>query len=146
MDTPQSQQSVEDYVASLDERTAQDTWTLIELMRRISGQAPKLWNTRTLGFGTYHHKYDSGREGDAHVLGFYPRKDKITIYLMDGTARYSELLAKLGRHSLTGYCIYIKNLSDIELPVLEYILRKSYGHIQSLDGHISQILWKPEKE
>jgi hypothetical protein len=101
-----------------------------------------MWSAGTIGFDAYHYKYDSGREGDCYVIGFYPRKGKITVYLMDGTARYSELLTGLGRHSTTGYCLYIRRLSDVELPILEQILAKSYEHIKSLDGHITQILWK----
>src|ERR1044072_2078416 len=119
---------VTDYLASLDEQTAKDTQVLIEIMQRISGQEPTLWNVGTLGFDTYHYKYDSGREGDGHVIGFYPRKRKITVYLMDATARYAELLAKLGAYTSTGYCLYIKRLSDIDLPILEQILEQSYKY------------------
>src|SRR4026209_2865908 len=135
-------QTPETYLASLDPETSRDSLILLEMMRRISGHEPQLWNTGTLGFDTYHYNYDSGREGDGLVIGFYPRKGKITVYLMDGTARYSELLAKLGRHTTTGYCVYIRRLSDIDLPILEQIVQKSYKHIKSQDGHIHQILWQ----
>ena len=144
----QNNKSVKDYMASLaDEKTVIDSRVLIEMMQRISGHEPKLWNVGTLGFDGYHYKYDSGREGDSFVIGFYPRKGKITVYLMDGTARYSELLAKLGKHTITGYCIYIKQLSNVELPILEQIVRQSYEYIKSLskDGPISRILWRAEK-
>jgi hypothetical protein len=144
--SPQTEKSVKDYIASLDdEQTVRDAKTLLEMMQRISGHKPKLWNAGTIGFDTYHYKYDSGREGDGHVIGFYPRKGKITVYLMDGTARYSELLAKLGKHATTGYCVNIKRLGDIELPILEQIVQKSYEYIKSQDGQIRQILWKAEK-
>lgn len=144
--TSQNPLLVEGYIASLgDEQAMTDTQVLIEMMQRISGLEPKLWNVGTIGFDTYHYKYDSGREGDGHVIGFYPRKGKITIYLMDGTARYAELLTKLGKHTTTGYCLYIKRLSDVELPVLEQIVHQSYENIKSQDGHINQILWKAEK-
>lgn len=138
---------VKDYIASLDEQTAKDSYALTEMMQRISGHEPQLYNAGTLGFGTYHYKYDSGREGDGLVIGFYPRKGKITVYLMDGTARYAELLAKLGKHATTGYCVYIKQLSDIELPVLEQILEQSYAYIKALSKHgpIDRILWQTEK-
>ena len=146
--TDDNDRSVDRYIASLgDEQTVNDSETLIEIMRRISGQEPTLWNVGTIGFGTYHYHYDSGREGDGHTIGFYPRKGKLTIYLMDGTARYSELLAKLGKHSTTGYCVYIRRLSDIELPVLEQIITESYEFVESKsqDGPIRQILWKTEE-
>jgi hypothetical protein len=145
--TTKKDSSVEDYIASLDEQTAKDSKVLIDMMQRISASDPKLWNVGTIGFDTYHYKYDSGREGDGHVIGLYPRKGKITIYLMDGTARYSALLAKLGKHTTTGYCVYIKRLSDIELPVLEQIVQQSYEYIKSKSqaGPIGRILWQTEK-
>ncbi len=140
--TNQTNASAKDYIATLDEQTAKDSEVLIKMMHKISGHEPKMWNSFTIGYDSYHFKYDSGREGDCYIIGFYPRKGKITVYLMDGTARYAELLAKLGKYTTTGYCLYIKQLSDIELPILEQILQKSYEHIKSLDGHINQILWK----
>lgn len=141
--TAQNNSLVKEFIASLDdEQSVADSHVLIKLMQKISGSKPKLWNVGTIGFDTYHYKYDSGREGDSFIIGFYPRKGKITIYLMDGTARYSELLAKLGKHTITGYCVYVKQLSDIELPILEQIVQKSYENIKSQDGNIHQILWK----
>ena len=137
--------SVKDYIASLDEQIVKDSRVLIEMMQRISSYEPKKWNTGTIGFDTYHYKYDSGREGDGHVIGFYPRKGKITIYLMDGTARHAELLAKLGKHTTTGYCLYVKRLSDIDLLILEQIVQQSYAYIKSQDGHINRVLWQTEK-
>ena len=137
--------SVKEFIDSLDEQTLKDSKVLIKMMQGISGSKPKLWNVGTIGFDTYHYKYDSGREGDSFIIGFYPRKGKITVYLMDGTVRYSELLAKLGKHTTTGYCVYIKHLSDVELPILEQIMQRSYENIKSQDGHINQILWKAEK-
>lgn len=129
--------SVEDYISSLDdEQTVKDTLALIEMMRRVSGHEPKLWNVGTIGFDTYHYKYDSGREGDGHAIGFYPRKGKITVYLMDGTARHTDLLARLGKHSTSRVCVYIKRLDDIQMPVLEQITRQSYAYVKSQDGHM----------
>ena len=143
---PERDHAVSDYIATLDEQTARDAETLVELMQRVSGKSPQLWNVGTIGFGTYHYRYDSGREGDGHTIGFYPRKGKITVYVMDGTARYSELLAQLGPHTLTGYCLYLKRLSDVDLAVLERILGDSYRHIEALAqaGPIREILWKAD--
>jgi len=88
----QNDRSVKDYIASLhDEQTVKDSLVLMEMMQRISRHEPKMWNVGTIGFDTYHYKYNSGREGDGHVIGFYPRKGKITVYLMDGTVRYATL-------------------------------------------------------
>ena len=134
-------------LTTLDPQTLEDTQTLLTLLQKITDQPPKIWHNGTLGFDTFHYKYDSGREGDSFILGFNPKKAKITFYLMDGTTRYAELLAKLGKHTLTGYCLYIKRLSDIDLAVLEQILQQSYDYIKTLsqDGPVSQILWQAEK-
>lgn len=132
----QNDSPVEDFIASLDEQAARDALVLVEMMRRISGHEPKLWNVGTIGFDSYHYKYASGREGDCQTIGFYPRKGKITVYLMDGTARYSDLLAGLGKHTKGKVCVYIKRLSDIQLPILEQIVQQSYDYVKSQDGHM----------
>lgn len=136
--------TVEQYIESLSESLQNDARTIMEMMQRISGEDPILYGFGTIGYGVYKYEYASGRKGEAHTLGFYPRKGKITVYLMDGTARYSELLAKLGKHTTTGYCVYIKQLSDIELPILQQILQKSYNNITTLSqaGPIDHILWQ----
>ena len=123
-----------------------DAETMLEMMGRVTGQPPVVERS-AVGYGRYHYKYDSGREGDGHTIGFYPRKGKLTIYLMDGTARHSELLAKLGKHTTTGYCVYIKRLSDVDLPVLERIVQASYDFVESKSqgGPIRQILWKSDE-
>ena len=137
----QSDSSVKDFIASLnDEQTIKDCHVLIEMMQRISGHEPKMWNIGTIGFDTYHYKYDSGREGDGQIIGFYSRKGKITVYLMDGTVRYSELLARLGKHTTSRVCVYIKQLGDIQLPILEQIVQQSYEYIKSQDGRMHRAL------
>jgi len=137
--------TVNEYVASIsDDLVKKDTQTITEIMQRISGSEPILYGIGTIGFGVYKYEYSSGRKGEAHILAFYPRKGKITVYLMDGTARYSQLLAKLGKHTITGYCIYIKQLSDIDVSVLIQILEKSFANIyqKSQLGPIDRILWQ----
>jgi Domain of unknown function (DU1801) len=139
--TAQNDRSVKDYIASLDdEQTVRDCQVLIEMMQRISGHEPKMWNVGTIGFDTYHYKYDSGREGDSQIIGFYPRKDKITVYLMEGTVRYSELLARLGKHTRSRVCVYLKRLNDVQLPILEQIVQQSYEYVKSQDGHMHRAL------
>ncbi len=122
-----------------DEQTAKDSLTLIQMMRRITGRPPKPWNVGTIGFDAYHFKYDSGREGDCHALGFYPRKNKLTVYLMDGTERHAELLALLGKHTTSRVCLYVQRLADVQLPVLERILERSYEYLKSNDGHVRRV-------
>lgn len=140
--------TIEQYIASIgDEAAEKDARTLFDIMRRISGEEPILYGIGTIGFGVFKYKYDSGRSGESHTLGFYPRKGKITIYLTDGTKRYEKLLSKLGKHSTTGYCLYVKQLSDIELPVLTKIIEESHKNItaKAKDGPITEILWQTEK-
>ncbi len=137
--------TVDQYVASLPDGTlTQDTKTLIAIMARISGEEPILYGYGTIGFGVYRYEYTSGRKGEAHTLAFYPRKGKITIYIMDGTARYAKLIDGLGKHTTTGYCVYIKSLQDIDVTVLEQILKASFNNItaKSKDGPIDRILWQ----
>jgi L-rhamnose mutarotase len=136
--------TVDEYIASLDESLRQDTQKLQDMMQKISAEKPQLYGYGTIGFGVYKYEYTSGRKGEAHTLGFYPRKGKITVYLMDGTTRYAELLAKLGKHTITGYCIYIKQLSDVDLNVLRQILERSFKNITSkaAQGPIDSILWQ----
>jgi hypothetical protein len=129
--------TVGDYLASLDdEQLVADCQVLIDMMQRVSGEPPTLWNVGTLGFGRYRYRYDSGREGESHTIGFYPRRGRITIYLMDGTVRYAELLPRLGRHTTSRVCLYLKRLSDIELSVLEEIVQQSYDYVTSQDGRM----------
>lgn len=133
------------YISSLnDEQLKNDSLKLLGLMQKISGENPILYGFGTIGFGVYKYEYDSGRKGEAHTLAYYPRKGKITVYLMDGTARYSELLASLGKHTTTGYCVYFKRLSDVDLSVLKQIIEHSYKNITSLskDKPIDKILWQ----
>ena len=126
--------SVADVLAALDDQTAQDSDMLLEMMGRISGCEPRVWNVATIGFDTYHYTYDSGHEGDGHALGFYPRKGKITVYLMDGTARHADQLATLGKHTTSRVCVYLKRLSDVDVGVLERVLQDSYDYLKAHDG------------
>ena len=135
--TIQNDDSVAEFIARLpDEQVREDSKTLVEMMAGISGHEAKMWGPGIIGFDTYHYKYESGREGDSQPLGFHPSKSKITIYLLDGTARHAELLAKLGKHTTSRACLYIRRLSDLDLVVLEQILKRSYSYIKLLDGRM----------
>lgn len=140
--------TIEEYLASIgDEQVEKDARVIYDIMHKISGEEPILYGIGTIGFGVYKYEYSSGRKGEAHTLGFYPRKGKTTIYLMDGTKRYAELLSKLGKHTTTGYCVYIKKLSDIDLTVLTKLIESSYKNIRSKsqNGPVTDILWQSEK-
>ena len=129
-----------EYLASLDDaQLVADCAVLIEMMQRISGESPELWNVGTLGFGRYRYRYDSGREGESHTIAFYPRKGKLAVYLMDGTARYAELLDQLGRHTTSRVCVYVKRLGDVDLSVLEQIVQQPYDYVASQDGRMHRV-------
>jgi hypothetical protein len=103
-----------------------DALTLISLMEKASGYSAYLSGS-IIGFGQYHYKYDSGREGDSCVTGFSPRKSKLTIYITPGFDAYTDELAKLGKHKTTVSCLYVNKLDDIDLKVLSKIVKHSVG-------------------
>jgi Domain of unknown function (DU1801) len=107
------------------EKRRRDAQTLLELMGRVTGEPPHLWGG-IVGFGQYHYKYESGREGDAPAAGFAPRKAATVIYFSDGIARYGERLKRLGAHSTGVGCLYIKDLEKVDLSVLEAMIAESY--------------------
>jgi len=120
------------YVASLpDEGRRQDAGTLIALLRRITGHPPAMWGTSMVGFGSCHYRYDSGWEGDWFLVGFAPRQKNLTLYIMDGFTEYEGLLERLGKHSTGKSCLYIKRLSDIDMSVLEELVRRSVNQAAS---------------
>lgn len=123
----------EDFIAGLrSERRRKDAATLIDLMRRATGQEPD-FDRKSAGFGTYHYKYASGREGDAAATGFAPAERAISVYLMDGVGAHQADLAKLGPHRTGVGCLYITNLDAVDLAVLERIVRESYRRVVAGD-------------
>src|SRR5580658_6856069 len=102
-----------------------DAKALVKLMQSATGEKPKMWGTSIIGFGRYHYKYDSGREGDMPVAGFSPRKAATVLYITTGFSGSESLLAKLGKHTSTGSCLYIKKLADVDQKVLEALVAKS---------------------
>lgn len=125
-------QSVRDYLAGITPAKRRvDAERLLDLMSRITGESPHLNYGNAIGFGQYHYKYKSGREGDAAAAGFAPRKAATTIYLLDGTGRYKEQLKRLGPHTTGVGCIYVKDLDKIDLDVLEAIIATSFRTLTS---------------
>jgi hypothetical protein len=104
-----------------------DADTLLELMTRATGEPARMWGSSIIGFGTYHYKYASGREGDAPAAGFSPRKAATTIYLADGIGPHPELLERLGPHTTGVGCLYVKDLAQVDLAVLEELVTSSYS-------------------
>ena len=121
--TKQSELSVESYLNSITDKHRQaDCRIIIDLMKKITGDEPKMWGETIVGFGNVHLKYESGREVDWFKTGFSNRKDSITIYSMYGFTKQPELMKQLGKIKVGKGCIYIKKLSDVDLDILEQML------------------------
>jgi hypothetical protein len=118
--------SVEDFLNEIsDGQKREDSREISALMEKITGEKPKMWGGSIVGFGLRHLKYESGRELDWMETGFSPRKQNLTLYIMDGFAKYDELLAGLGKHKTGKSCLYIKRLSDVDKTVLENLIKES---------------------
>jgi len=119
-------QPVPDFLAGVaDPQRRADCETVVRMMKQASGRDPVMWGTSIVGFGMYRYVYESGRSGDWPVIGFSPRKNDLTLYIMPGFARYEELLAKLGKHKTGRSCLYLKRLSDVDLPTLQLLMDES---------------------
>lgn len=120
--------SVESYLSRIeDESRRKDCEALAKLMSKATRREPKMWGASIVGFGTYHYKYESGREGDAPLAGFASRRGDITLYLASGFPGQDELLSKLGKHKTGKGCLYIRKLSDVDLKTLEKLIVESYA-------------------
>lgn len=120
--TTETDLSVIDFVnAQKGETKRKDSFRLIELMSKVTKQEPKMWGKSIIGFGTYHYKYASGHEGDAPLVGFSPRAAALTLYLSD--IEREGFLEKLGKHKASKGCVYIAKLEDVDLTVLEKMIR-----------------------
>jgi hypothetical protein len=117
-----------------DENKRKDCFTLLQLMKRITKEEPKMWGPAMIGFGSYHYKYESGREGDWFVTGFSPRKQNLTIYIMAGFSQYDELMKKLGKYKTGSSCLYVKRLDDIDQSVLKKLIEESGKYISKKYG------------
>lgn len=115
-----------------DEQKRKDSFELIKIFEEASSFKAKMWGTAIIGFGSYHYKYASGREGDAPLAGFSPRKDSISLYLTAELNEKEKLLAEFGKHKTAKACIYIKKLSDIDVKILQKLIVNSIAHIKSL--------------
>lgn len=124
--TTENENSVHDFLASVtDVQQRQDSEKLVEIFSAQTGFPAKMWGTAIIGFGSYHYKYDSGREGDAPLAGFSPRKGKISLYFCSEYDGRDQLLAELGKHKTAKACVYITKLSDINVDVLKKMIAAS---------------------
>ena len=132
--TQPNEQSVDQFLSAVEsDEKRQDALTVLEIMKNITGEVPKMWGNSIIGFGNFHYKYDSGREGDWFVTGFSPRKQNLTIYLMSGFGGKDRLLDQLGKHKIGKGCLYIKKLEDVQLDTLKELIRNSVEETRKRD-------------
>jgi len=124
--TKPTELSVAAFIDAITDSTKRaDAKALVRLMQNAAGEKPKMWGPSIIGFGSYHYRYDSGREGDMPLIGFSPRKTATVLYNMIGSSDSKALLAKLGKHTTGKGCLYIKKLADVDQQVLEAMVVKS---------------------
>jgi hypothetical protein len=129
--TKPTQASVKEFLNQIpDNERRDDCIAVAKIMEEITGDKPKMWGPSIVGFGTYHYKYASGREGDWPITGFSPRKKDLTLYIMMGFENHPELMKQLGKHSTGKSCLYIKRLSDIHVPTLKKLIKRSVKQLQ----------------
>ncbi len=122
-------EDVESFLSAIsDEKKRRDCFTLLEMMRQITNTEPKLWASSMVGFGDHHYKYASGHEGDTFIIGFSPRKQYLTLYILAGFEGEQQLLEKLGKHKTGKGCLYINTLEDVHLPTLRSLIQHSLEH------------------
>ncbi len=121
---------------SLPAEQRQDAEALITLMRDVTGEPPKLWGSKIIGFGQYHYRYASGREGDAAAVGFAPRGKQLTLYLLSGMVGYDDLLGRLGKHTTGKACVYIRRLADVDRDVLRQLIERSVSHTRQVEAEM----------
>lgn len=124
--TQKNDANVEAFLNSVEnEKRREDGFVVLDLMKEVTGEEPTMWGTSIVGFGSYHYKYASGREGDWFVVGFSPRKQNMTLYIIDGFDNYNTLLAKLGKHKTGKSCLYINKIEDVDQDVLRELVKQS---------------------
>ena len=128
--TKASDASVNDFLDSVpNDQVRNDCQTIVQIMQDATNSSAKMWGSSIIGFGTYHYRYASGREADWMRIGFSPRKQNMVLYIASGFEEYEKLLAQLGKHSTGKSCLYIKKLSDVDVPTLEKLIQASIKHM-----------------
>jgi hypothetical protein len=133
--TKENAASVSAFLDKIDnEQKREDSYEIMKLMEEVTKQKAKMWGSAIIGFGSYHYKYESGREGDMCKIGFSPRKANISLYLMLGMGVADDHLGKLGKYKVSKGCLYINKLSDVDKAVLKKIIKASYDGVTKKYG------------
>jgi hypothetical protein len=128
--TKKTESSVEEFLNNIvDDQKRNDSFVILDMMKKASKSEPKMWGSSIIGFGDYHYKSSSGQEGDWFKIGFSPRKQNLTLYILCGISAEKSLLEKLGKHKTGKGCLYINKLSDIDIKILNEILKNSTNRI-----------------
>jgi hypothetical protein len=131
--TQQTTASVESFLNGVkDEGRRQDCFRVLEIMKAATESEPAMWGTNIVGFGRFNYKPESGAKGEWFLVGFAPRKQDLTLYLMSGAHRYPELLKKLGKHKTGRACLYLKKLDDVHLPTLKQLIKQSIADVRAI--------------
>ncbi len=131
--TQETDESVISFIESIDsDKKKSDAYKLLEIFTETSGYSAKMWGESIIGFGSYHYKYPTGHEGDAALVGFSPRKAKISLYFATGDEQRKALLSELGKHTSGAACVYINKLDDIDSDVLKKLILQSIEFLQNL--------------
>jgi hypothetical protein len=129
--TKPTRASVTEFINSIDDpQKRADARKVAAMMRKSTGKRAKMWGSSMVGYGTYHYKYASGREGDFMMAGFSPRKQALTVYIMAGFSQYGALMKKLGKYKTGKSCLYIKRLSDVDENVLQRLIDESVRYMR----------------
>lgn len=121
------------FIAGIEpERRRKESLVLLDLMGRVTRFEPRMWGKSIVGYGQYHYRYDSGREGDSLLTGFSPRKAAMTIYIMPGFDRHRNLLTKLGKHKISVSCLYVTRLDAVNLDILEEVIGDSVERMKAI--------------
>lgn len=129
--TQKNDASVDDYLNAIeDDHRKADCLKIHQMMQKVTGKPGSMWGDSIVGYGTYHYKYASGREGDWMQVGFSNRQKSISVYIMSGFSRYQQLLDKLGKHKTGKSCLYINKMSDIDDSVLKDMIRSSVEYMR----------------
>lgn len=125
--------SVEDFLKSVEhDQKRADSYEILELMKEVTGEVPKMWGDSIIGFGTYHYVYKSGKEGDWMRIAFSPRKQNISLYLMSGANSDKEILSRIGKYKTGKSCFYINKLADVNKDALRELIQKSWDEMEGL--------------
>jgi len=131
--TSETSKSVEDFINSLkDETKRKDSFELAKLLKDQTGFDPKMWGPGIIGFGSYHYRYESGREGESPLVGFSPRANALALYLSGHFEKREQLLPELGKYKSDKGCIYVKTLADINIKILQEMVTNHIAHIRKL--------------